>query len=106
MAIASHERAKAINRSFSDDDLDRPAFPLKLNRFDLIAEIKNRSPAEGELATATESRTDRARSVSKDAEGRKSCGSADIRRAYQISVGTRCAIEASSLRASRIVVQP
>ena len=61
MAIASHERAKAITRTFGDADLDRPAFPLQLNGFDLIAEIKNRSPAEGELATAAESRTDRAR---------------------------------------------
>ena len=61
MAIASHERAKAITRTFGDADLARPAFPLQLNGFDLIAEIKNRSPAEGELATAAESRTDRAR---------------------------------------------
>jgi indole-3-glycerol phosphate synthase len=60
MARSSHERAAAISRTFSDDDLDRPAFPLRLNGFDLIAEIKNRSPAEGELATEGHSRTDRA----------------------------------------------
>lgn len=61
MALSSRERVTASAISFTDDELDRPAYPLQLSGFDLIAEIKNRSPAEGELATASESRTDRAR---------------------------------------------
>jgi indole-3-glycerol phosphate synthase len=61
MALASHERVAAGNGSFTDDELDRPAFPLLLDRFDLIAEIKNRSPAEGDLATDLLNRSDRAR---------------------------------------------
>ena len=50
MAASSRARAAAIERPPSDDQLDRPAHPLVLDRFDMIAEIKNRSPAEGELA--------------------------------------------------------
>ena len=65
MAASSAERAAAITRSFSDDALDRPSFPLKLDRFDLIAEIKNRSPAEGELASGAGHRADRARIYAK-----------------------------------------
>jgi len=61
MARASHERVAAMSTSFSDDDLDRPAFPIRLQGFDLIAEIKNRSPAEGELAVNGPGRTARAR---------------------------------------------
>lgn len=61
MSIASHERAAAITRSFSDDELDRPAFALEPGGFGVIAEIKDRSPAEGKLATAGQSRTERAR---------------------------------------------
>ena len=61
MAQASRERVSAANVAFTDDDLDQPVHPLRLNGFDLIAEIKNRSPAEGELATANASRVDRAR---------------------------------------------
>jgi indole-3-glycerol phosphate synthase len=61
MAALSAERAAAVRRTFSDDALDRPAFPLTLDRFDLIAEIKNRSPAEGELASGAGQRADRAR---------------------------------------------
>jgi len=61
MAQASRDRVSAADVSFTDDELDRPSYPLKLNGFDLIAEIKNRSPAEGELATGNTSRADRAR---------------------------------------------
>jgi len=60
MAAASAARAAATNVSFTSHALDRPAFPLRLDRFDLIAEVKNRSPAEGQLATAAESRVERA----------------------------------------------
>jgi len=60
MAASSAARAAATNVSFTSHALDRPAFPLCLDRFDLIAEIKNRSPAEGLLAGSGESRTERA----------------------------------------------
>ena len=49
MAQSSRDRVCAAEVSFTDDDLDRPVRPLQLAGFDLIAEIKNRSPAEGEL---------------------------------------------------------
>jgi len=61
MADSSRDRAAAAPASFTDDELDRPAFPLRLEGFDLIAEIKNRSPAEGDLATAGIGRIERAR---------------------------------------------
>jgi len=60
MAQASAARAAANNVSFTSHALDQPAFPLRLGQFDLIAEIKNRSPAEGQLANVDESRVDRA----------------------------------------------
>jgi len=60
MAQSSAARVAAANLSFSAADLDRPAFPLRLHGFDLIAEIKNRSPAEGELASTDSDRTSRA----------------------------------------------
>ena len=60
MAQSSAARAAAANASFSAADLDCPAYPLRLNGFDLIAEIKNRSPAEGELASTECDRASRA----------------------------------------------
>jgi indole-3-glycerol phosphate synthase len=60
MAQSSAARAAAANASFSAADLARPAYPLRLNTFDLIAEIKNRSPAEGELASTDSDRASRA----------------------------------------------
>jgi indole-3-glycerol phosphate synthase len=60
MAQASAARVAATNVSFTSHALDQPAFPLRLDQFDLIAEIKTRSPAEGQLANADESRVDRA----------------------------------------------
>ena len=60
MALASAQRAAAHNVSFTSHALDQPAFPLRLSAFDLIAEIKNRSPAEGQLAIDDEPRVDRA----------------------------------------------
>ena len=60
MAQESAERAAASNDSFTSQALDRPAFPLQLNGFDLIAEIKDRSPAEGPLANVGASRVNRA----------------------------------------------
>ena len=51
MAESSAERASRIG-PIDPADLDRPVVPLRLSAFDVIAEIKGRSPAEGELAGA------------------------------------------------------
>ena len=48
MAASSAARA-AQAPSFVDADFDKPVIPLNPGSFDLIAEIKNRSPAEGQL---------------------------------------------------------
>ena len=48
MATSSAARA-AEARLFTAADFDKPVMPLTLSTFDLIAEIKNRSPAEGVL---------------------------------------------------------
>ena len=50
MAASSAARA-AQAPSFVDADFDQPVVPLNLGLFDVIAEIKNRSPAEGKLGT-------------------------------------------------------
>ena len=49
MAKSSAARAAEVG-TFSDADFDKPVVPLALSAFDLIAEIKNRSPAEGQLS--------------------------------------------------------
>lgn len=49
MAKSSAERA-ANAPSFTDADFDKPVVPLALDRFGVIAEIKQRSPAEGLLS--------------------------------------------------------
>jgi indole-3-glycerol phosphate synthase len=49
MAKLSAQRAAAVS-SIGAGDLDKPLVPLQLGRFDVIAEIKARSPAEGALA--------------------------------------------------------
>ena len=41
-------------------DLDLPVVPLELGSFDVIAEIKNRSPSEGALVNDASSRSERA----------------------------------------------
>jgi len=56
----SSARRAAAARSFTAADFDRPVHPLTLEGFDLIAEIKNRSPAEGELASVDGDRRQRA----------------------------------------------
>lgn len=48
MAASSTERA-ALAPSFTDADFDKPVVPLSLGTFDVIAEIKQRSPADGQL---------------------------------------------------------
>ena len=48
MAESSAARA-ALAPLFVDADFDKPVVPLSLGAFDVIAEIKQRSPAEGDL---------------------------------------------------------
>ena len=50
MAKESADRASAAKDIARSSDLDLPVNPLVLGSFDVIAEIKNRSPAEGALA--------------------------------------------------------
>lgn len=50
MADASRDRASLLEARWQAELLDRPVTPLKLDRFDVIAEIKDHSPAEGRLA--------------------------------------------------------
>jgi indole-3-glycerol phosphate synthase len=59
MATLSAERAAAA-RAFSDADFDKPVVPLSLGTFDVIAEIKERSPAEGDLGQGDSDRVARA----------------------------------------------
>ncbi|NIA27654.1 MAG: indole-3-glycerol-phosphate synthase TrpC [Desulfobulbaceae bacterium] len=60
MAAASAERAQAADPALRSTALDKPLLPLRLGNFDVIAEIKDRSPAEGELATQESNRSERA----------------------------------------------
>ena len=62
MATLSAERAALASRRFVSADFDKPVQPLMLGTFDLIAEIKDRSPAEGELATPNRDRETQAKS--------------------------------------------
>lgn len=49
MAQTSAARAAQVP-AFVDADFDKPVVPLSLGAFDVIAEIKQRSPAEGKLS--------------------------------------------------------
>jgi indole-3-glycerol phosphate synthase len=60
MAASSRARAAVLDERWDAKRLDRPVFPLVLDRFDLIAEIKDHSPAEGRLARAGAGRAERA----------------------------------------------
>jgi len=62
MASHSAARAAAVSPSFSSSDFDKPLLPLKLGNFDVIAEIKDRSPAEGVLSSGNSDRSGRAKS--------------------------------------------
>jgi len=62
MASHSAARAAAVSPSFSSSDFDKPLLPLKLGTFDVIAEIKDRSPAEGDLSAGNSDRSARAKS--------------------------------------------
>ncbi len=61
MAAASAARAERLPRAFPAADLDKPLYPLVLDGFDLIAEIKARSPSEGALVAEGDDRAERAR---------------------------------------------
>lgn len=60
MAVSSAKRAAAITHSFSSSDFDKPVVPLSLSAFDVIAEIKQRSPAAGDLSYGDSDRNSRA----------------------------------------------
>jgi indole-3-glycerol phosphate synthase len=60
MAAHSAERAASIG-PIGDAELDKPLVSLQLGEFDVIAEIKDRSPAEGDLADTAVGRAERAR---------------------------------------------
>lgn len=60
MAAASAERAARVPR-YRSADFDRPVLPLAPGAFEVIAEIKARSPAEGLLAGGAQDRAARAR---------------------------------------------
>jgi indole-3-glycerol phosphate synthase len=62
MASQSAARAAGVSPSFSSSDFDKPLLPLKLGPFDVIAEIKDRSPAEGDLSAGNPDRSRRAKS--------------------------------------------
>ena len=60
MARQSADRASAAQGSVRSTHLDLPLVPLQLGAFDVIAEIKNRSPSEGALTAASASRSEQA----------------------------------------------
>lgn len=62
MARSSAERAAEVSARFASADFDKPVVPLTLDSFDVIAEIKERSPAEGDLSIAGTNRQTRAQS--------------------------------------------
>jgi indole-3-glycerol phosphate synthase len=56
MAAQSTQRVAVAQQAFISSQLDKPVYSLKLESFDIIAEIKDRSPSEGKLAAASRSR--------------------------------------------------
>lgn len=60
MAASSRARAAELPSRLPGSQLDRPRFPLAAGGFELIAEIKERSPAEGRLAGDDSNRIARA----------------------------------------------
>lgn len=64
MAASSAQRAAVVTH-ISAGDLDKPLVPLTLSGFDVIAEIKDRSPAEGDLTTEEVDRRSRAQLYAK-----------------------------------------
>ena len=64
MAASSAARAASVDARFSSADFDTPVVPLNIGGFGVIAEIKDRSPAEGDLAVPGSDRAERARKYS------------------------------------------
>jgi indole-3-glycerol phosphate synthase len=60
MASSSRARAATARTDFQSSDFDQPVVALALGAFDVIAEIKDRSPAEGELKSSNDTRQQRA----------------------------------------------
>lgn len=60
MAAGSEERAAAVSSDFSSTDFDSPVVPLAPAEFDVIAEIKERSPAAGVLRSRENDRVGQA----------------------------------------------
>ena len=58
--MARESANRAARASVQSADLDRPVVPLVLDAFDVIAEIKNRSPSEGALGSVTADHGERA----------------------------------------------
>jgi indole-3-glycerol phosphate synthase len=61
MAQASAERAAQAESRLRSAEFDKPVVSLSLGDFDVIAEIKNRSPSEGDLATPNNNHAEQAR---------------------------------------------
>jgi len=61
MAQASAERAAQADSQLRSAEFDKPAASLSLGDFDVIAEIKNRSPSEGDLTAPDYNRVEQAR---------------------------------------------
>lgn len=61
MAAASRERAEKTRHRYRGHELDKPLAPLALERYDLIAELKDASPSTGALAKDGADRLARAR---------------------------------------------
>ena len=60
MAESSRRRAQVARTDFTADELARPAYPVRFDGFGVIAEIKKRSPAEGDLSAQAGSLASRA----------------------------------------------
>jgi indole-3-glycerol phosphate synthase len=61
MAESSARRARGARTDFSAAELGRPVYPVRFDEFGVIAEIKKRSPAEGDLSAQAGSMASRAR---------------------------------------------
>jgi len=60
MAKQSTERVAVAKQAIHETRFDKPVLPVDLHGFDIIAEIKDRSPSEGALAVPTRSRLQQA----------------------------------------------
>ncbi len=65
MADLSRKRAALLPDKFNEKKLDLPVFDLQLSGFDIIAEFKEKSPAEGRLIQSNVNRSTRASTYAK-----------------------------------------